>query len=427
MDKRILFAALISALLALSLPAVVYAEGFGVYEWSAAGTGMGDNYMFAEEDPAVLAYNPAAITKLNGSYLSFGSSWINPATSVEFINGPLNFARPDDYHNEYSPAFAPYFYYARKVGNNGWFGLAVFPRFGNQIEYDDAWAGRYDTIFTGMQGFTVQPTYAFKIGSKLSAAVGLDINRVNLRMRKMTPVSYGALGYLGDLESDVEGHSMNVGWVASLMYDFSPKTSFAVTYRSRVKQKMDANADFEGALAGFGSYRLGTQAHGTVTLPDSISLGIGHKFNERTRVEIDAIWTNWATYNELNLTFDDKLLGIIGGTNAVKDWHPAWRVGIGLEHKLSKKWSLLCGYVFDESPVPDERMDFTVPTGDRHRGSIGFKYRPADNCEIAFSYTAIWAGDRDVSSHIGGADFSKAYIYDGLTQVVSLGCTLKLK
>ena len=73
-------------------------------------------------------------------------------------------------------------------------------------------------------------------------------------------------------------------------------------------------------------------------------------------------------------------------------------------------------------------MDFTVPTGDRHRGSIGFKYRPNANGELSFAYTAIWAGNRDVQSHIiGGADFSSAYIHDGLTQVVSLGYTVKLK
>ena len=65
-----------------------------------------------------------------------------------------------------------------------------------------------------------------------------------------------------------------------------------------------------------------------------------------------------------------------------KDWDACWRYGIGIEHKLSKQWSILAGYVFDESPIPDSTMDFTVPTGDRHRGSIGFKYRFKENHEI---------------------------------------------
>lgn len=409
-------------LLALSIPAAAFAEGFGVYEWSAAGTAMGDNYMFGENDPSVLAYNPAQITKLNGSYLSIGTAWVNPATSVTFNglrNSVLNRNNSDEWDNSYSPAIIPYMYYAQKAGKNSWWGVAFFARFGNQIEYDDLWPGRYDTVFTGVKGVTLQPTYAFKINDKLSAAVGLDINYVQLRMKKDIP-AISQLGYAGDVRSDLDGDSTNIGWVASLMYDFTPKTSAAVVYRARVKHTMDADISFSGIA------NLDTMAHGTVTLPDSLSLGLGHKFNDRTRMEINATWTNWSTYNALNLTFDDPILGKTNSDNP-KDWSAAWRIGIGIEHKLSQKWSILGGYVYDESPVPDEWMDFTVPTGDRHRGSIGFKYRPNETSELAFAYTAIWAGNRDVQSHIGRADYASAYIHDGLTQVLSIGYTVKLK
>lgn len=422
MKRKKLIAALMLTLLALSIPAAAFAEGFGVYEWSTAGTAMGDNYMFGENDPSVLAYNPAQITKLNGSYLSIGTAWVNPATSVTFNglrNSVLNRNNSDEWDNSYSPAIIPYMYYAQKAGKNSWWGVAFFARFGNQIEYDDLWPGRYDTVFTGVKGVTLQPTYAFKINDKLSAAVGLDINYVQLRMKKDIP-AISQLGYAGDVRSDLDGDSTNIGWVASLMYDFTPKTSAAVVYRARVKHTMDADISFSGIA------NLDTMAHGTVTLPDSLSLGLGHKFNDRTRMEINATWTNWSTYNALNLTFDDPILGKTNSDNP-KDWSAAWRIGIGIEHKLSQKWSILGGYVYDESPVPDEWMDFTVPTGDRHRGSIGFKYRPNETSELAFAYTAIWAGNRDVQSHIGRADYASAYIHDGLTQVLSIGYTVKLK
>ncbi len=425
-----MIAALMLTLLALSIPAAAFAEGFGVYEWSAAGTAMGDNYMFGENDPSVLAYNPAQITKLNGSYLSIGPAWVNPATSVTF-NGlkssVLNRNNSDEWDNSYSPALIPYMYYAQKAGKNSWWGVAFFARYGNQIEYDDLWPGRYDTVFTGVKGVTLQPTYAFKINDKLSAAVGLEINYGQLRMKKDVPAfAPGSITHLGDIRSDLDGDSTNIGWVASLMYDFTPKTSAAVVYRARVKHTMDADINFSGTLLGLGPQNVSTMAHGTVTLPDSLSLGLGHKFNDRTRMEINATWTNWSTYNALNLTFDDPILGNTKSDNP-KDWSAAWRIGIGIEHKLSQKWSILGGYVYDESPVPDEWMDFTVPTGDRHRGSIGFKYRPNETSELAFAYTAIWAGNRDVQSHIGRADYASAYIHDGLTQVLSIGYTVKLK
>ena len=324
--------------------------------------------------------------------------------------------------NEYDPAVIPYMYYATKAGENSWWGIAMFSRFGNQIEYSDAWPGKYDTIFSGVKGFTVQPTYAFKIGDKLSAAVGLDINYVKLRMRKAMPTE-GILGMSSN--TDLEGDTVNIGWLASLMYDFTPQTSLAVTYRSRIKHTMD---DADMAINGLNALGIsGSGASGTVTLPDSLSIGLGHKFNDRTRVEVNAVWTNWETYDSLDISIKNPALhGFTGPVvKGPKEWEACWRYGIGIEHKLSKQWSILAGYVYDESPVPDRWMDFTVPTGDRHRGSIGFKYRFKENHEVVFAYTGIWAGSRDVLPNSGG--FESANIYDGFTQVISLGYTVKLK
>lgn len=436
-----------AAILAASQTAA-FAEGFGVYEWSASGTAMGEAYMFGENDPAVLAYNPAQITKLDGKYFSIGTSWVNAAISTRFDTfGKYNQNYNDEWHNEYSPVFVPYMYYAQKAAKNSWWGLGVFCRYGNNIEYDDLWPGRYDTVYSGIKGVTIQPTYAFKINDKLSMGVGLDINYIKLRMKKDKPVTadlskYGlsSEAYLGDAHSDLEGDTTSIGWVASLMYDFTPKTSMAVMYRARVKHTMDADTDINYTLSALGQglmakypdlgkkllSQLATSsgAHGTVTLPDSVSIGLGHKFNDKTRVELSAVWTNWSTYNALNIYMDDPR---VPDQLAPKKWKASWRFGVGVEHKLSQQWSILAGYVFDQSPVPYDTMDFTVPTGDRHRGSIGFKYRPNENGEWSFAYTAIWAGTRDVSSYIGGGDYLSAHLHDGCTQVVSLGYTMKLK
>ena len=423
--RRKLLALLSAAALTACASSAAFAEGFGVYEWSAAGTAMGEAYMFGEEDPSVLAYNPSQITKLDGTYFSIGASLVNPDTKVLF-NGLTSLGGTNNlWENEYDPAVIPYMYYATKAGENSWWGIAMFSRFGNQIEYDDLWPGRYDTIFSGIKGFTVQPTYAFKIGNKLSAAVGLDINYVKLRMRKAAPYTK-ALSPETDIFTDLEGDTVNIGWLASLMYDFDDRTSLAVTYRSRIKHTMDdADINFDTPIGGISS-----GASGTVTLPDSVSIGLGHKFNDRTRIELNAVWTNWETYNALNIYFDNPVLPAMGMTPYSlneKNWEACWRYGIGIEHKLSKQWSILAGYVFDESPIPDSTMDFTVPTGDRHRGSIGFKYRFKENHEIVFAYTGIWADSRDTQSRVSNIDYQSSEIFDGFTQVISLGYTVKLK
>lgn len=430
--RKKLLALLSAAALAACASSAAFAEGFGVYEWSASGSAMGEAYMFGEEDPSVLAYNPSQITKLNGTYFSIGTSLFIPDTKVRFDGlGPLNGGSGGSsvWDNEYDPALIPYMYYATKAGKNSWWGIAFFARYGNQLEYDDLWPGRYDTVFSGIKGLTLQPTYAFKISDKLSAAVGLDINYVKLRMRKYLPGAILMPGMgVGDIGTDLEGDTFNIGWLASLTYDFTPQTSIAVTYRSRIKHTMDSADMSLTGLEGLGVRSTG--ASGTVTLPDSLAIGLGHKFNDRTRIELNATWTNWETYNALNVYLDNPALQgppIYGRSENAKNWKASWRYGIGIEHKLSKQWSILAGYVFDESPVPDATMDFTVPTGDRHRGSIGFKYRFKENHELSFAYTGIWAGTRDVPTRTGGYDFGSAHVHDGFTQVIGIGYTVKLK
>lgn len=400
----------------IMVPSAAFAEGFGIYEWSANGVALSENNMFGENDPSVLSYNPAAITRFDGAYVSFGATFVNPATKTTFKGlGPLNVGNSTEWNNNYSPAVIPSMYYATKAGGNSWWGLAIYARYGNQIEYDKKWPGRYDTNYSGIQGVTVQPTYAFKINPKFSAAAGLDINYMSLTMEKTLPLH--SLG-LGNVDSKVDGTNIAIGGLFSLMYDFTPQTSAALVYRTKIKHTMNADAKFSHVALG------DTIARGSVTLPDSVTFGVGHKFNkDRTRIEFDAVWTNWSTYDRLKMVFDNGMV-----SDAEKNWEAVWRFGVGLEHKLNEKWSLLCGYVWDQSPVPDSTMDFTVPTGDRHRGSFGFKYRPNGKSEWTLAYSAIWAGERQVNSHIGGADFTTpAKLHDGFTQLVSIGYTIKLK
>ncbi|MGM9519768.1 MAG: transporter, partial [Phascolarctobacterium sp.] len=63
MKKKVLAFA---AAAVLMVPQMVGAEGFAIYEWSAEGLAMGGARMFAENDAANLAYNPASITKVKG-------------------------------------------------------------------------------------------------------------------------------------------------------------------------------------------------------------------------------------------------------------------------------------------------------------------------------------------------------------------------
>ena len=75
MKKHFLALGLAAALLA---PQAAGAEGFAINEWSAEGVAMGGARMFAEDDAANVAYNPASITKVKGEVMKSSATYLSP-------------------------------------------------------------------------------------------------------------------------------------------------------------------------------------------------------------------------------------------------------------------------------------------------------------------------------------------------------------
>lgn len=392
------------------MPGKAFADGFAIYEWSAGGVAMGEAYMFAEDDPSLLAYNPAGITRLKGRWFGGGISHINPRGRADFHGG---FADGQTWSNSEAPGYVPNLYYVKQQNDRLWWGIGVYTRFGNSTEYDSNWPGKYNSYLAKITGLTVQPTVAYKVTDKLSLSAGLDINYIRLEMRKKLP-------YTGIDDYRLDGNNTALGWNVGLNYDFTERTSFAAIYRSSVKQDMDADLD----LVLYGN-KCATKAHGSVTLPDSFTMGLGHKFNDKTRAEIGATYTKWSTYDKLEMTYDDYL----PKTSDPKDWKDVWRYQIGIERKINETWSIMGGYAYDNNPMPDENMDFAVPTGDRQTLSIGLKKRNK-NSELTFGWGYMWIGDRVIPAGkldtLTGA-FKTADARSNTAHILSLSYTVHLK
>ncbi len=388
-------------------PNAAFADGFAIYEWSAGGVAMGEAYMFAEGDPSLLAYNPAGITRLQGRWFSGGISYINPRGRVDF-HGAM--AGGETWSNTEAPGYVPNLFYVNQQNDKLWWGIGIFTRFGNSTEYEPTWPGRYNSYLAKVTGVTIQPTIAYKVTDKLSVAAGLDINYIRLEMNKMVPVR--------EWDVKLDGHNIALGWNLGFNYDFTDNTSFAAVYRSTIKHDMDADVDIN-----MGGVVTPTKAHGAVTLPDSLTFGFGHRFNENTRAEIGATYTKWSTYDKLEMTYDD----VLGKVSDPKNWEDVWRYQVGIEHKLNDTWSIMGGYAYDNSPMPDETMDFAVPTGDRQTISIGFKKR-SGNSELAFAWGFMWIKDRVVPGEkYSPVPTDYADVRDNTAHILSLSYTVHLK
>ena len=405
MNKNFLALGLAAALLA---PQVAGAEGFAINEWSAEGVAMGGARMFAEDDAANVAYNPASITKVKGEVMKSSYTYLSPHGNYKLYDGAGK--EIEDGNNVVHAGWAVGSYYVRQINDKEWFGIGAFPRFAMVSEFERGSKASSNAFFSKLNGVSVTPTYAHKFDKKWSAAVGAEINYVGLELQKnayATPAMN-----VGSVQ--IEGESYALGWNAAANYTFDDKNEIGVVYRSRITHSLEADAK---AYSPMPQFNVKANAYGVVTLPDSWDIGYNHKFDKKTRLELKATRTNWSTYDALNVYFDQP---VFGKPNALSDknWENGWRYAIGLEHNLSDKYAVMAGFAFDESSIPYDGGDFIVPTGLRRTYSIGARYNDKKQT-IAVALGWMDVGNLDFAGHATDA-YKSAHAYDSFTKIASI-------
>ena len=409
MNKNFLALGLAAALLA---PQVAGAEGFAINEWSTEGVAMGGARMFAEDDAANVAYNPASITKVKGEVMKSSYTYLSPHGNYKLYDSDGKEFENEPTHNKVHAGWAVGSYYVKQINDKEWFGIGAFPRFAMVSEFERESKASSNAFFSKLNGVSVTPTYAHKFDKKWSAAVGAEINYVGLELQKnayATPTMN-----VGSVQ--IEGESYALGWNAAANYAFDDKNEIGVVYRSRITHSLEADAK---AYSPRPDFNVKANAYGVVTLPDSWDIGYNHKFDKKTRLELKATRTNWSTYDALNVYFDKP---VFGKPNALSDknWENGWRYAIGLEHSLSDKYTVMAGFAFDESSIPHDGGDFMVPTGLRRTYSIGARYNDKKQT-VAVALGWMDVGTLDFEGHPEKGDaYSSAHAYDSFTKIASI-------
>lgn len=397
-------------LCALSLPQAAGAEGFAINEWSAEGVAMGGARMFAEGDAANVAYNPASITKVDGEAFKVSATYLSPHGEYDLYgaDGKIDESGKNRVHF----GFAPGSYYVKKLNDKDWFGIGAFSRFAMVSEFERNSQVSTNAFVSRLDGVSVTPTFAHKFDDKWSAAIGAEINYVRLTMEKNTAYMNG----MGVGPTHTKGESYALGWNAAANYAFDDKNEIGIVYRSRIKHSMEA--DFNGYTNSLLGRDFSGDAYGEVTLPESWHIGYSHKFNDKTRIELNAVRTGWDTYDALNITTP------MGVSASPKNWEDGWRYAIGVEHKLSDKYTVMAGFAYDESSIPYNGGDFMVPTGNRRTYSIGARYND-EKQTVALALGWMDVGDlrfkfRDSDPNQIGNDDRHAHTHDSFTKIIGI-------
>lgn len=379
--------------LVLLISQMSFAAGFGIYEWSARGNALGGATVGRADDPSAIASNPAGITQLDGLQVLAGFTAIHPVVDIRTGNTWST----SDKDSLWIP---PHFYATWKVNDRYSIGLGTFSRFGLGSVFDENWQGKYNSYEAIIESMSINPNVAVKVTDKLSAAFGVEAMYMNFSQKKKTD----ALG--PDIDAHLEADGMGYGFNMALHYQPCDYAKLGLSYRSPVEMKLNGDADFTGVPEP--QKTLGffpdTSASGSVTLPDSFSFGVALYPMEKLSVEVGAVYTLWSKYDKLEINYGKPLNPFNPASDQIsipKNWDDVWRFNIGVEYAVLDWLDLRAGYVFDQSPVQDETIDYMVPANDRHllNGGLGFHW---DSWVVDVNYTYLMIMDRDIQAR--GAD-----------------------
>jgi long-chain fatty acid transport protein len=352
----VIFAAALSSTLLLSSTAS--ATGFRLPEQSATATGMASAFVGQADDVSAAWYNPAGLTRLDGTQIAAGIVPIYASLTHDTTAGTTD-ASDRTIH------LPVYVYAAHKLNDRLSLGLSMNSPFGLSTDWADSSATRYVATFSKVVTLNINPNIAYKMSDNLSLALGIDYMTIRATLENMILLP-GPTDANFRLNGDGDGWGLN----AALHYKASDVLNLGLSYRSRIEADIDGTAD---VVAIAQSNPGGTK----MTLPDIIHFGASYKTSENLILNADLEYTLWSTYDRLVVTSDTFLALTGGATDTLTyeyQWKDTWCLRFGGQYKVSDVLKLRAGILYDKNPVPEQWFDTRIPDADRLGLSVGTGY-----------------------------------------------------
>ncbi|MGE4504109.1 MAG: OmpP1/FadL family transporter [Desulfovibrionaceae bacterium] len=391
------------------------AAGFSLYEWDTRATSMGGAVIASPDaTPATIAYNPAAMTQLEGMQTSAGVTFIAPSAK-------LSTDGQDDVETKGKVYAAPNAYLTWQLNEDFWFGIGEFSRFGLGTNFDHNWWGANNVYKASVETISINPNLAYKVSDEFSVAAGAEIVFGQLDMRRNLSLA----GPIEDIHMLPEGIAWT--WNTALYWEPNDVVSIGLTYRKGFVFKGRGELDMSSSV--FGDEAGDDEMTMTANFPGTVAGGIAFRATDELTLEFDAVYTHWSEFTDMEYDFSQKTLNSSVylndlNTTSLKEYSNSLRLQVGAEYEVTPGTFLRCGYVYDPSPQNPEHMDYMLPANNRQIASVGLGLK-WDNLSLDFGYSYLWSQDyvidNDVTgvieptnvsegvTHIGGLNFSYAF------------------
>jgi len=375
-------------LLALAVPAAVFASGTLIYEQGSKASAQAGAFAARADDASALFYNPAGTAFFGkGFHFAFNMTYIGP--DVKYESPTLG-----TYKNSAQNFFLPAMYLTYGINDKVTVGFSVNAPFNLATDWGETFPGRFVSRHSEITSMDYHPTIAWKINDNHALAFGLDYyhSKVNLTRKQdlsavatlyngMTgvyfpfPAPYNTIplyeyseGMVDTLVSD-----SSLGWDVSYKFQKNP-WSFGLTYKSAVKFGYKGHTYF-GVNGDYIGQPFVPMFPGQETSLDLKSIpavavaGLAYS-GEKFTCEFDLQYTQWSSWGRPTAYFSNPTLTVPASEGFIFDWESGYCYRLGMGYKISDKIELRWGILYDESPVPDRTRSSVLP--DENRWSVQF-------------------------------------------------------
>lgn len=420
----------LSVMLCVSM---AYGAGYGIGEFGARASAMGNAAVAQARDASTLFYNPAGIGFLEGTSFYGGVTGI--FASANFVGAaPLFPNTAFDAKDQFFPPVG--IYVAHKFTDRIAAGVSLTNPFGLGVEWDPSFPGRFISQDVDLKTFFISPVLAYKLADNVSVAAGLDVvlSTVNLKRNILMFNTDGVPGTgteVGKVELDGSG-DVAYGFTGSIMFK-GEKIGLGLAYRHSLTTEFnDADATFniftgslDPSIAAVASALFVNQkAAAAIDYPNYLAGGIYYQLTEKLGAEVAYAWYGWDRVKEIDLLFDDARLN----QTIEENYKNTSQFRVGAEYAVSSKFAVRAGFIWDETPQPVEAVNPLLPDDTRLDYSVGIGYT-AGNLQIDAGYMFVDIGKRstvnDAGVGLNPEGFNGTYNSRANLAMISLGYSIK--
>jgi len=376
----------------------LYANGYKIPETSVSSVSLLAANVAHSSGADTAYYNPANMSFMKDENIIDINLLLVDVDSSKFKGSAYGYTNVD-IESESKLPLIPSLHYVSHKYDKFTFGFSLVVPSGVTKRWDVSPAKDVAKQFT-LEVIELNPTLSYKLNEKLALAFGFRLLSSNGIVKSQSSAS-----------RDMKGDSLDFGYNLALAYKPTSALEVGITYCSKVDLEEEGNAKLYIGDAkvydGGGSVK--------VPLPAQLDIALAYTFESKTTLEAVYEKTYWSAYKTLDFNYVSTIPAILQPSMDApisKDWEDTTTYRFGVTQELDK-FTLMAGFIIDETPIPEKSISFELPGSDSKSISFGAKYKIDEKLSAGFGMLCSMKDSRRVVNEDIDGEFAndKTYIF----------------